>query len=397
MAPARRGRPARDAAPRIFLRRGVYAADLRRWNAGRTTLRNPDSPGWPAAGDTTEDPEVALRWALRYVDSFREEKRREHLKLGPRARLLGEACEEYVAKRKVSSPSSTWQGARSALNALRRFAAADKTSGRKGDQLRTHLLTPALLQRMFDALEAEGFKYNTLASYRRSISGFLRHLGYGGDNAALRVRLTRPAHEEVATWTDEELEKLRAAADRLDRRKREGFHRMRLAIELALSSGVRRNELFALDWSHIDAEALTVRVARQIDKTDARFVPTKSKRARLSLLLPSWWAHHQEGRSGLIFPDRGGAIMSPNNLTLFIRRLLREAELERPGLGWHTFRHTYARDFIVGVRGDFGLLQKSLGHRSITTTERLYGHFHDEAAVGIARSRIYPDRHLKAI
>lgn len=392
----RSGRPARDAAPRIFLRRGAYAADLRRWNAGRVTLRNPEAPGWPAGGDTTEDAEVALRWALAYVDAYRDSQRREQLKLGPRPRPLGAAADAWIEQRKVSSPTSTWQGNRSALNALRAFAATDQPTGRKGDQLRTHLLTTAFLQRMFDALQRDGYAYNSLASYRQSISGFLRCLGHGGNNAALSVRLARPAHEEVATWTDEEMEALRAAAGRLDAR-RDGFRRFRLAVELSLASGLRRNELFALDWSRIDAEALTVRVVRQLDKDRPRFVPPKSKRPRTALLLPSWWAAHREG-GGLVLPGPGGEAMSPQSLAKLVRQLLKEAGMEERGrVGWHTFRHTYARDFIVGVRGDFGLLQKSLGHRSITTTERLYGHFHDEAAVAIARARIYPDRHLRAV
>jgi hypothetical protein len=55
------------------------------------------------------------------------------------------------------------------------------------------------------------------------------------------------------------------------------------------------------------------------------------------------------------------------------------------------------RDFIVGVRADTGLLQKSLGRRSITTTERLYGHFHDDVAARIARGRIYPEERIRAV
>lgn len=397
MAPGRRGRPPRDAAPRVFLRRGAYAADLRRWDAGRPTLRDPDAPGWPNGGGTTADEEVAVRWALAYVDHFRDERRREQLKLGPAPKRLGPAADEWIAKRKLSSPAGTWQGNRSALNALRRFAALDAASGRRGDDLRTDRLGASFLGRFFDHLIAQGYKGNTLRSYRQGVSGFLRHLGHGESNAALSVDLPKEAHEEVYTWTDEELEKLRAAADRLDAGERYGFQHHRRAVELALASGLRRNELFALDWRRLDAESRTVRVVRQLDKNRPVFVAPKSKKPRTALVLPSWWEHHREGERGLVLPGPNGEPMHPQYLADVAQHLLEEAKLLRPGLGWHTFRHTYARDFTVGVRGDFGLLRSSLGHRSIRTTETLYAHFHDDVAAGIARGRIYPDGGLRAV
>jgi integrase len=398
MAPGKRGRPARDAAPRVFVRRGAYAADLRRWNAGRPTLRNPDAPGWPEGGESTDDPEVALRWAIRYVDHYREDRRREQLKLGPRPKKVGAAADAWIEHRKVR-PTATWQGNRAALNALRRFLATDQPSGRKGDDVRTSQITAALLQRMFDQLVKDGYAFNTLASYRQSISGFLRHLGYGDRNAAIGVHLDRPSHEEVYTWTDEELAGLRAAADRLDQSTdhRTTFRGYRLAVELALATGLRRNELFAIDWERFDPEARTVRVVRQLDKSDRRFVPPKGKRPGTALVLPSWWEYHHVDAKGLVLAEPNGEAVSPQTLAHIIRRLLKEAKLQRPGLGWHTFRHTYARDFIIGVRGDFGLLQKSLRHRSIVTTEKLYGHFHEDVAAGLARQRIYPDRALRAV
>jgi integrase len=160
---------------------------------------------------------------------------------------------------------------------------------------------------------------------------------------------------------------------------------------------MRRNESFAIEWERFDSEARTVRVVRQLDKCERRFVPTKGKRPGTALVLPSGWEHHQPGARGLVLAEIDGGPVSPQTLSHLIRRLLTEAGVARPAVGWHTFRHTYARDFIIGVRGDFGLLQKSLRHRSIVTTEKLYGHFHEDVAAGLARQRIYPDRALRAV
>lgn len=394
----RRGRPARDAAPRIFIRRGAYAADLRRWALGRPTLRDPDAAGWPEAGETTTDEEVALRWALRYVDRQREGRRRAHLGLGPAARRLGPAVDEYLSRRRDNTPTATFHATRSALHALRRWAASDRETGRRGDDLRTDRLTAPALARWIEALRAAGYAHNTRTGYLASAAGFLASLGYEGpDNPARRVRIEPEPRAEIEVWSDEDLGRLRAAADRIDA---EGgrFRRYRLAVELALATGCRRNELFALDWRAFDPAARTVRVSRQLHKTErGRFVPPKSRRPRTALVLPGWWARHDPAGRGLVLPADDGAPVPPGSLRWMFARLLAEAGIERPGTGWHLFRHTYARDFIVGVRGDFGLLRSSLGHASMVTTERAYGHLHDDTAASLARSRIYPDERLRIV
>jgi integrase len=390
-----RKRSARDAAPRVYYDRGVYKGDFRRWGKGRIVLRDPDAHAWPEGGDTTEDAEVALRWALTYVDHWREDTRRQQLKLGPAPRQLGAASDEWIAQRKSGRPTTTTEGNRSALNALRRFAAEDRESGRKGDALRTDRITTALLQRFFDRLVADGYAGNTLASYRQAISAFLRSLGYRDPNAARGVDLAKLPHEEVATWNDAQLRALRKAADTLDR-DRDDFGRYRLAVELALASGARRNELFALRWERIDAAARTIRITHQLDKNERRLVHPKGKRPRTALLLPSWWEHHREGSSGLILAMPDGGLPHPKEISRIAVRILTEAKLHRPGVGWHAWRHTYSRDFIE-LGGRFEELQKSLGHASIGTTERLYGHFHEDVAAALAGARIYRDAPIRAV
>ncbi|MBA2390854.1 MAG: hypothetical protein H0V67_11435, partial [Geodermatophilaceae bacterium] len=129
------------------------------------------------------------------MDRIRDEARGRQLKLGPKGRPLGEAADQWYQQRCISRPATTTGGNQSALNALRRFAAADRESGRKGDQLHTDRLTRVFLQRFFDSLAADGYAGNTLASYRQGISAFLRWLGYGNKNGALVVELNKRPHE----------------------------------------------------------------------------------------------------------------------------------------------------------------------------------------------------------
>ncbi|MBA2671624.1 MAG: tyrosine-type recombinase/integrase, partial [Gemmatimonadetes bacterium] len=282
-----------------------------------------------------------------------------------------------------------------ALNQIRAFAAEDADSGRRGDALLTDRLTTPLLQRFFDHLVTAGYAENTLSSYWRGTSKFLQHIGHGPNHALRSVQIPKPIREEVATWTDEQLEQLRAAADRRDLECAD-FRHHRLAVELGLAGGGRRNELFASRWEQINEHSCTIRITHQLHKVERRIMPLKGKRARTALLLPSWWEHHRPGETGLILPAVSGGFVAPERLTRLRATLLESAGLAEPGRGYHIERHTYARDFIV-LGGRFEELQKSLGHRSIRTTEELYGHFHEDVAASLARARIYKDGPLRAI
>lgn len=398
MSPGRRPRAAGaslEQPPRVFDRRGWKAADFRAWGQGRPTLRDPDAPGWPNTGRRTSDPEVALRWALRYIDRFREDERREQLKLGPRPKRLGEAADAYIDKRRNSAPASTWQNDRTALNHLREFAAEDQQTGRQGDQLLTDRLVASFVQRFFDRMVARQYADITLTGYQRGISGFLRDLGHGDQNAARQVRIPRPVHEEVSVWTDDERAILRRTADALD--QEQGYFReFRLLLELGLSAGLRRNELFAVRWEQFNPHTRTVRITHQLHKSERRLVPLKSRKPRTVLLLPDWWDHYREGRSGLLFSEPGDRLVGPDQFRRFRRALLERAKLYRTGVGYHVDRHTYAHDFII-LGGRFEELQKSLGHSSIRTTESLYGHFHEDVAASLARARIYREGTLRAL
>ena len=418
MAPVKKPRSPRSPeasvdAVRIFPRGqlGWFAADFRRWGRGRVTLRDPEAPGWPAGGERTQDRETARRWADEYIDLFREEARRRQRRLGAVPRRLGDAVPQYIERRQTQGvPTNTWQNNRSALNHLLRFAAEDRTTGQRGEDLRTDVAgTVPFLQRLFDTLEREGYRPNTLLAVRNGISGFLHWLetgqlperkrgktgGVRPNNAAHKVVFTEPIHEEVAPWDEEQLAAIRDSADEWDRTA-EDFRHHRRAVELALGCGGRRNELFALRWPQLSREAYTARITHQLHKERRELVPLKGKKAHTALLMPWWWEHHQEGERGFVLPDLRGDAVYPRLLARIIKRVLESAGVHEEGRGWHTFRHTYARDFIV-AGGRFEELQKSLGHQSIVTTQDLYGHFHEDQAAALARSRIYREGPVRAV
>jgi site-specific recombinase XerD len=269
---------------------------------------------------------------------------------------------------------STWSADRTALNHLLEGIAAHRA---------VHSIESSELQTILDVMARREYQPSTLFTYRKSWQTFFRWCGpHDPTKGALLRELDR---QDVRTFEADELVRLRTAADRVAAQRSEP--NARLAIEIALCMGLRQGEVFALRWESIDPATRSVRVRWQIPKDSTVPKGLKGKRARTALVLPEWWTWMQPDATGYICGKAGRPIGTRSQREL-ITRVLDTAGLNETGLGWHVLRHTYARHFVERG-GRFEELQKSLGHRSITTTEGRYGHFHEDVAVHLAGKRIY--------
>ena len=151
----------------------------------------------------------------------------------------------------------------------------------------------------------------------------------------------------------------------------------RTMVGLAILSGLRRGELFALRWKDIDEHArmLTVREAVYdgtfgTPKTEAgsRRIPLSETALRL---VREWTAHATDTQpEALLFATRLGTPISPNNV---LRRAIFPAckRLGLPRATWLTFRRTYSSwSHDMGVPGK--VVAQLMGHASVDTTLNVY-------------------------
>lgn len=384
-------RPHEDG-PRLQIRsdRGPWwYADLRPWDGGRRVLRNPDAPNWPDGGERTQDKAEARQWSWRYVEWLQERKRRERQGLPRAFRTLEDAVDAYMEHRDGRVAENTLGSDHTALRKhLLPFLGADAPLER---------FTPDAMDRLADELlqaGPDGYAVGTLETYFQSINGLYRWLGFGSlwESLELPDRVDR----DPKVWTDAELEELRDAADYVDRQGRHGGPSARLALEAAVCSGARASELFALRWLDFDRDRARVRFTRQVRKDRKAFKPLKGKRGRSALVLPEWWEYHRDGAEGLLFPSSNGGPCTTRTHRRLVRRVLDAARLNGYGIGWHSFRHTYARQFVEGG-ARLEELQKSLGHASIRVTEGTYGHLREDVALQGARAAIYGREGLEVV
>jgi integrase len=152
----------------------------------------------------------------------------------------------------------------------------------------------------------------------------------------------------------------------------------RAMVGLAVLSGLRRGELFALRWQDIDAEArvLTVREAVydmtfDTPKTEAGLRQIPLSEAALGFI--GEWKQRRAGKTepdALVFSTRTGKAISPNNV---LRRTIFPAckALDLPRATWLTFRRTYSSwSHDKGVPGK--VIAQLMGHAHVDTTLNVY-------------------------
>ncbi|MGA7155307.1 MAG: site-specific integrase [Acidobacteriaceae bacterium] len=199
----------------------------------------------------------------------------------------------------------------------------------------------------------------------------------------------------------------------------------RTMVVVAQCTGLRAEEVLALEWQDIDFENLSVKVVRAVTHGRVKDVKTEYSEDELPLdpdfasILLNWKLQSErkaqnEGKTHpgglkLLFPSpstgrqfhaapiqqdyirpagwclvacpKCGAApgvwcvsdgLTPNGKRLPIHKERREAAGKYKGVGWHTFRHTY-RSWLDDTGAPVGVQQKLMRHAQVSTTMNIYG------------------------
>jgi len=140
-------------------------------------------------------------------------------------------------------------------------------------------------------------------------------------------------------------------------------------MRLALCTGMRRGELFKLQWADLDFERGYITIRAPKGGKDQIIPLNQAAREVLE-------SHPRNNDSPFVFPGRGG-----RQRTRYPKRI--DAIRERAGLPkdfrpLHGLRHTFASMVISSGQVDLYTLQKLLTHKSAAMTQR-YAHLRDDA------------------
>ena len=165
-------------------------------------------------------------------------------------------------------------------------------------------------------------------------------------------------------------------------------------LALSIDTGLRRSELLALDWGHVDLEVGALSVVRSLHENrnkagDFYFEPPKTKRSRRVVPLPQSarllllaFRERKEAENealgrpmpsadALVFSDLDGGPIHPGRVSRVHHRVAKAAGLESVRL--HDLRHTYVTLMLAsGV--DLRVAAGLVGHASVSITGDRYAH-----------------------
>lgn len=198
-------------------------------------------------------------------------------------------------------------------------------------------------------------------------------------NPALRARLPRVPHVEIAALSEYDAQALLAAlrGDRLE-----------ALYTVALAMGLRLGEALGLWWECVDLANRTITVKRQLQRVGGEwlFTEPKSPQSRRTLPIPAaavpvlqrhWEAQQREQYrdphpAPLVFRSAAGQPLHSASVTHHFQR----ATLLKAGLGhmrFHDLRHGCATLLIArGVHPR--VVMEILGHSQISLAMNTYGH-----------------------
>lgn len=210
-------------------------------------------------------------------------------------------------------------------------------------------------------------KPGTVKTYHRILRAFFNWLVAEGEiEQSPMERIPAPVDrpDEIQPFTREQLEKLLKAADRSKHPLRD-----EAILLLLMDTGMRAEELCSLTWDDVNLQEAYCRI-RDGKGGKGRVAPLApaTKRALYKYLNE----REYEPNTALFLSDRGrdaGGGLTRHGLRFLIIRLGKAAKITNVRLSPHTFRHTFAVEFLR-AGGQVFALQQMLGHTSLAMTNR---------------------------
>ena len=216
--------------------------------------------------------------------------------------------------------------------------------------------------------DTKGLSPHTIHGYARAIKAFWSWLldeGYTPENSMARLKCPRTPRKIIPAFSAEQIERLLAV---LDPGTPAGFRDYAI-IMVFIDTGIRLSELVNLRPEDIDFGQSCLLVTGKGNKE--RIVPFGSHvRRALRRYLSAVRPEPESPQVNRFFLSRRGLPLRPNMVRSMISRAGRRANVSGVRCSPHTFRHTFAKQYLLNG-GDVFSLQRILGHTSLEVV-RLY-------------------------
>lgn len=213
-----------------------------------------------------------------------------------------------------------------------------------------------------------------------------------GNNPFNKVKRPKAAHHEAQYLSSADAAKASKTARNEYQKcvskgdmKTAGFW---LAICIALATGARRGEIFALEWQHVDLDEKKISIVQAIkagranvvgqpkSRSSVRQISIGSRLARLlekqKDALESAFADGRDMSRVRVISDESGKPLSMNTFEHWWRPT-GAPRIGNPSLRFHELRHTHAT-LLISSGVDVKTVQTRLGHSDAEITLNVYAH-----------------------
>jgi site-specific recombinase XerD len=153
-----------------------------------------------------------------------------------------------------------------------------------------------------------------------------------------------------------------------------GKQAFRTIVQLMVATGMRVGELCKLKLDDLSPDCTVVRIHGKGARDRVGYITDPKLQMDLHRIIEH--RRHSKTGASALFVNRYGAHIRPQSVRSKLRRLAKEAGLNRR-VTPHMLRHT-AATLLIETGVDIRFVQRLLGHSSIATTE-IYTHVSDEA------------------
>ena len=202
----------------------------------------------------------------------------------------------------------------------------------------------------------------SVQGYARTIKAFWSWLmaeGYISNNPMGRLKIPKVPRKVIATFSPEQLKKM---INQLDLNKPRTFRDYTIIL-LLLDTGIRLSELANLRIEDVDFKQSCLLVTGKGSKE--RIVPIGTQvRRHLWRYVSAFRPEPYLSENNNLFLTAGGNPLKRGAIRLMISRLGVRTGISGVRCSAHTFRHTFAKQYLM-QGGDIFSLQMILGHSSL--------------------------------
>ena len=227
----------------------------------------------------------------------------------------------------------------------------------------------------------------TILEHHRTISTILSvavKWGLITDNVARRADPPKPEGKEIEFLNESEIKELIKAL-------RQEPIQYQTMVMIAIYTGMRRGELFGLEWKDIDFDNKTLSIIRTSQYIGNKRIITKEPKTKSSIrtltisdtLIKQLrrykvWQNQERLKVGADWVDKdrlftqwNGEPMYPDTLTKWFNQFLKRHNLRHVTL--HSVRHSNAT-LLIAEGTDIRTVSNRLGHAQTSTTLNIYTH-----------------------